>query len=164
MAEEKDIPEHVGRDLRIQRMDFGRIVDLLLLLLQQQIVRTLLDGVIVQVEGALEECRAGAGQVRARRPEPGRHVARRRRRHVIAERQRLLQQSADLLLFGARALAARAGHARAGHARRRVGVQVGAHAAAAGWRRRAAVVAHGAARRSRRTASAHVVQTASASA
>ena len=85
------LPQHIRGDLRIQRMDFGRIVDLLLLLLKENVVGILLDGVVVQVEGALEEGGTGARQMRARRPEPSRHVARRRRRDVVAQSQWLLQ-------------------------------------------------------------------------
>ena len=85
------LPQDIRGDLRIQRMDFGRIVDLLLLLLKKNVVGILLDGVVVQVEGALEEGGTGARQMRARRPEPSRHVARRRRRDVVAQSQWLLQ-------------------------------------------------------------------------
>lgn len=52
----------------------------------------------VQVQRVLEESGAGVAKVRAARPPPARHGAQRRRGHHVAQRQRLLQQRAHLLL------------------------------------------------------------------
>lgn len=52
----------------------------------------------VQVQRVLQKGRAGVTQMRAARPPPGRHGTQRRRRHHVAQRQRLLEDGAHLLL------------------------------------------------------------------
>lgn len=55
------------------------------------------DGAL-QVQRVLEEGGAGVAQVPAARPPPARHGAQRRGRHQVAQRERLLQHRAHLLL------------------------------------------------------------------
>ena len=57
------LPEHISGDLRIQRMSLVGL--LLLLLLKENVVGTRRHGVVVQVQGALEESRTGSSKVRA---------------------------------------------------------------------------------------------------
>uniref|UniRef100_A0A182J6U9 Uncharacterized protein n=1 Tax=Anopheles atroparvus TaxID=41427 RepID=A0A182J6U9_ANOAO len=79
------VPQHVGRDVRIERMLRGRLV------LLQRIVRVLQDGRAVQVQCGAQEHRAHVLHVRTGRPEPGGHATGWCCRYQVSNRQRLLQ-------------------------------------------------------------------------